>query len=747
MQTLQTFEELWARKPGHRGFVRFAQALAREGQTDRAVQVLKDGVQKWPKDLAAHLLLSSIAGEKGDGTLQRTSLENAVAADPRSPAALWSLGSLLASHQYFQQSRLWLERYVALYPSHAQAAELLNSVISSLEAEGSRQAAASVAIPLEESPADLVEGTFATQTMSFDRDSVSDPFAAKIGLGAPEGDGFSFNTLGREQNDDVFATLEMPSFHDQHSADSARSMVDEPVGESTLASIQVAPEAPVVPATAAIPEVAEAAQTAPFGTLTGLDIETPAFEAEGLATQEWAAEPERAEGVSGRDVSDRLEDLFRDEPSATSPMLETFAPAPAAESKAVPVIEGVTGSDVSDRLEDLFRDEPSATFPMLETFNPAPAPAATVAAALQIEPEGLDLDSRMDALPDDLQEDDHRGVTGRDVEDRLDNIFPTSGLPEPSAVPPSSVAGIGSAHDDVVRGEDVDARLEELFGDDDLMATSAMERPSFPPMDDFEATIQLPTVPALPIEPENLVDPSSEGTITSSFEADILNADSATDSSADTRFELKDDPETLEEAVALGRETTAESMPVFQEPGSTMDLPALQEPDSWQPGSMLASRGSDVDSQLDELFASSSFPKEQGFPPMSPPAAAIVPPPSGPTELPSKEASSLAATSFEPKFHSEHAATTNFSRAEVTGEDINDRLDALFGTDSAFPEPAPVAAPSGVAGVPTVTLAEEYLRQGHRDQAESVYRELVALEPANPTYRTRLAEIQSLKNS
>lgn len=744
MQTLQTFEELWARKPGHRGFVRFAQALAREGQSDRAVQVLKDGVQKWPKDLAAHLLLSSIAGEKGDGSLQRTSLENAVAADPRSPAALWSLGSLLASHQYFQQSRSWLERYVALYPSHAQAAELLKTVSASLEAEGSRLASASVAIPLEESPADLVEGTFATQTMTFDRDSVSDPFAAKIGLGAPEADGFSFNTLGREQGEDVFATLEMPSFHDHHSADSARSIVDEPAGESTLASIQVAPEVPAVPATAAIPDVAEAAQTAPFGTLTGLDVEAPAFEVEGLTTQEWAAEPERPEGVSGRDVSDRLEDLFRDEPSATAAMLETFAPAPAAELKPTSVIEGVTGSDVSDRLEDLFRDEPSATFPMMDAFAPAPpAPSAPIVP----EPEGLDLDSRMDALPDDLQEVDHRSVTGRDVEDRLDNIFPTSGLPEPSAVPPSSVAGIGSAHDDVVRGEDVDARLEELFGDDDLMATSAMERPSFPPMDDFEATIQLPTVPALPIDPEDLVDPSSEGTITSSFEEGILNVESSTDSSADTRFELKDDPETLEDAVALGRETTAESLPVFQEPGSTMDLPALQEPDSWQPGSMLASRGSDVDSQLDELFASSSFPKEQGFPPMSPPAAAIAAPASASTELPSKEASSLAATSFEPKFHSEHAATTNFSRAEVTGEDINDRLDALFGTDSAFPEPASAAPSGGVAGVPTVTLAEEYLRQGHREQAESVYRELVALEPANQAYRTRLAEIQSLKNS
>lgn len=277
------------------------------------------------------------------------------------------------------------------------------------------------------------------------------------------------------------------------------------------------------------------------------------------------------------------------------------------------------------------------------------------------------------------------------------------------------------------------------------MATDSAiaDRPSFPPEEDFEATIQLPTVPAISAEPEDLVpvaaDPSSEGAITNSFDQAILDVES----SADTYFDPKAEPETRDDVVALGRETTAASMAVFHEPGSTMDLPALQEPDSWQPGSMLASRGSDVDSQLDELFASSSFPKEQHFPPMSSPASAAAIPVPAPVPAPAK-APEPSATSYMPDLHSEHVATTGFSRAEVTGEDINDRLDALFGTDSAFPE-STVA--SGFAGVPTVTLGEEYLRQGHQDQAEAVYRELVALEPANEAYRIRLAQIQAMKNS
>jgi tetratricopeptide (TPR) repeat protein len=709
MQTLQVLEESWTRKPGHRGFVRFAQALRREGQGSRAAQILNEGLQRYPRDLSAHLLQAQIAGESGDAALQKSSLEAAVAADPRSPAALWSLSSLLVGHQYFQQARVWLERYVSLYPSHAQAQELLYSVLSSLAAESSRHPAASVAIPMEESPADLVEGTFTAQTIEFDASTPkADPFAPQLGLGAADAGGFSFNTLGKDSvSDDVFATLEMPSFHDQNSAVSQRSQLDDALNSDAQFS-ETASVEPVVSEDAVVPA---AAQTAPFGTLTGFEIEEPkdAF-GEVEARTQWIPKEETIQGVTGSDISSRLEDLFKEEPSATAPMLDVISLPP----------EGTPAQDA-------------------------------------LELAGFELDSRMDVeLPTDAiealdvqEEPASRGkVTGRDVEDRLDDLFPISGLPETTFTPPSSVATEPHSSNEVVRGEDVDARLEELFGSDDLMATSAMERPSFPPEDEFEATIQLPTVAPIAVDPEELLaamgDPSSEGTITSSFDQAILEVE---ESAADTHFDPKsEDPETLEQAVALGRETTAESMPVFHEPGSTMDLPAMQEPDSWQPGSILASRGSDVDSQLDELFASSSFPREQHFPPMSSPAsataAAAIPDPA-PVPVPPPAALS-AATSYMPDLHSEHVATTGMSRAEVTGEDINDRLDALFGTDSAFPDSS---SAGGFAGVPTVTLAEEYLRQGHQDQAEAVYRELVALEPSNETYRTRLAQIQAKKNS
>jgi tetratricopeptide (TPR) repeat protein len=679
MQTLQTLEELWTRKPAHRGFVRYAQALHREGRSDHALQVLSEGLQRWPRDLAGQLLQARIAGERGDASLQKSSLENSVGIDPRSPAALFGLGSLLAGHQYFQQAKGWLERYVALYPSHAQGRDLLESVLDSLSAEGSRHPAASVAIPMEESPADLVEGTFSVEApLAFDPSPVAgaDPFAPQIGLGAPDASGFGIRSLGRESaNDEMLATLEMASFHDQNSVVSSRSHEDE---LSLDEALEPAPEAPAV---------AQALQTAPFGALTGqgLDVEGAVAKPDELA--EWDAPTDAGKIVTGVDISSRLEDLFREEPSATVPMMEVVVPPPAGRA---------TGS-----------------------FNAA------------------DLGARVDSLAEELDAEPESGkVTGRDVQDRLDDLFPSSELPETTVAPPPSAVAEPSDLPDMVRGDDVDARLEELFGSDDLMATSAMERPSFPPEDEYEATIQIPTIQAPVEDIEDLVN-ADEARETGGFEQSILEESTSEtqfdpDQDPETaRLELGKIPETLADAIALGRETTAESLAIFNEPGSTMDLPALQEPDSWQPGSMLASRGSDVDSQLDELFASSSFPKEQQFPPMSPPVA--MPP------IPN-----AAATSFEPKFHSEHAATSGFSRAEVTGEDINDRLDALFGTDSAFPDNSSVG---GIAGVPTVTLAEEYLRQGHQDQAEAVYRELVTLEPSNAAYRNRLAQIQAMKNS
>jgi hypothetical protein len=133
--------------------------------------------------------------------------------------------------------------------------------------------------------------------------------------------------------------------------------------------------------------------------------------------------------------------------------------------------------------------------------------------------------------------------------------------------------------------------------------------------------------------------------------------------------------------------------------GSTIDLPAIDAVHSTDGGRNTRLTSEDVDSRLDELFASSEFLAE---PPQT----------SGRTGFVPREAVPQAG-------------------GAVTGDDIEGRLDDLFGGDSDFP-----------VGLPTVTFAEEYLRQGHRDKAASIYRQLLEKDPGNAELSRRLAEIE-----
>jgi len=624
------------------------------------------------------------------------------------------------NRQYFQQARNRLERYVALMPGHAQAHELLASVNASLQAEGMRSPTSAVAAPLHESPADLIEGTFSSAP-------ASGKFASLSALDAAAS---STPAMPFASDDDVFATMEMPSFHDQASTPSRTAVLDSQDDNGT-AEMGVAGSG-IDLGFATTLGVSEKKESSPFPNIAGLGVEglDDPFGGKGLA--DWGSKDSiQMSAVSGVDIASRLEDLFKDEPSATDPMMEAVIAQPqdsfpdlaetavssvadllddediAPEVVPAPVSGKVTGNDVADRLDDLF-----PTSSVHET-SITPPPSA--------------VESHVSER-----------VTGDDVDDRLEELFGTEELevmPAPSAS--------ASAAPELVRGDDVDARLEELFGgEDDALPSDELDKPSFPIDDDFEATIQLPIMRGSAVDPE-VATPHHPGmpvpadmvatnaVETSAVDVDDLDAESV----SDTRFELRvaetDELELLVDHAVTGRETTAESMPVMKDTGSTMDLPALQEPDSWQPGSMLASRSSDVDSQLDELFASSSFPKDHFPPVVAPPA--VVPPAAAPA----------------PAFQDEAAATTSYARADVTGEDILDRLDDLFGTDSAFPSDAPSVPPAGgnFAGVATVTLAEEYFRQGHKKQAEAVYRELLKIEPGNEAYRKRLAQIEASAES
>jgi len=621
MQSLQTLEELWARKPGHRGYARYARALLREGRTERASQVLVEGLQRWPLDPSAHLLKAEIAQSVGDAAQQKADLEMAARLDSRSPAVLWALASLLAEQQYYQQACHWLERYLLVVPDQPQAKELFATVIAKLQVESSR--ATSTSGPLVESPADLVEGTFSFQENNDSLPAFSENGASSL----PQSP--SLPSWSTDSKFDVLATMEMPSFHDQSQGHSqVKDDTPDSLDTQDTAGTPDTETLGILPAALPLPPQVP------------LSADFPSIEL----------------GVES------VDDPFR---------LKINAP---------PVPEAhLTSQDLSKRMDELFQEEeaaPSATTPVMDVLPPV------------LEPRS---------------EENNVSVTGEDIADRLDDIFPGSTLPEmPAAVPVASAKP--ASGDETVHGEDVGRRLDELFGSDDEIPALS---PSFPSAEDFDATIQLPTVPESLVDPEELVR-------TQQVSVKSLGEDSKDESSqgTDTKFE----PRALLDELEL--EADLETATEERKGEVPLNLPPLQEPDSWQPGSLVGSRGSDVDSQLDELFAASSFPKELPPPPAPKPAA--------PNEA-----------------EKDPGATTGFARADVTGADVRDRLDELFGEDSVAPAPDEVVVP--LAGVPTVTLAEEYLRQGHKEQALAVYQELLNRDPVNESYRKRLSEIQAME--
>lgn len=300
----------------------------------------------------------------------------------------------------------------------------------------------------------------------------------------------------------------------------------------------------------------------------------------------------------------------------------------------------VQGDDIGNRLDALF-GESSSPIPMAE-----------------IPPTAIDFP---------VVQPSSGKVTGGDVAGRLDELFGETPTPAPYVAPTSAAAPRSSQP--VVSGDDIEGRLDDLFGESVIDLTSPISEP--PRQASSSDTSTMPR--------EAMMAPSS-------FSDAADTAAVARDTTLEAKFEVPKSPKPAE--------STAELMALSSVDISSFDIRSTPDP---RAGTRLTAE--DVDSRLDELFASSEFQAETnqgarrtGFVPRNPSA-------------PQKDV--------------------------VTGDDIEGRLDDLFGGDSDFP-----------VGLPTVTFAEEYLRQGHRDKAASIYRQLLEKDPGNGELRRRLTEIE-----
>ncbi len=625
MSSLETLEGIWRTRPGGLAFAQYAESLDGAGRRDEAVQILSEGVARWPRNLSGRILQGRIARDQGNLELARLAFQAAVEIDNNSRAALHGLADVCTRQQYLKLAFETWNRLSILDPEDVEAAESARRVATRMDSKGDMDSVVQVREQEDFfSREALSEGAFtpapaaASQTQTatlpdFDLNfgttpvvgdradaldfGKSDPFGLE-GFQTPE---LSFaapvapvsSTPLAKFEESAFATLEMPSFPSK-----------------------TIPPPPLDPPPA--PNLSK--EQNPFSIL-----EEPVQSSE--ATQ-WVPAVAGNLAVTGDDIEDRLDEVFGASvlpvapsapPPTTTPDLEVSSSGLVSEGGG----QKVTGDDVENRLDELFGE--TSEFSLHPT-------AKTIALP---KPNSLE-------------------VTGDDIEGRMDHLFD-----------PESVIDLTSPTEDGLASEDDSdpfsvtrtvafVRTQELEAAGD---TSALERAG-------DTTIES----RLPVG--NL--PGAEST--TEFNARTLNLDR------------------MVEQAAIGSEMDATGSTIDL---STTDATGLQDT---QMSARLSAE--DVDSRLDELFATSEFQ---------------IPPPGGPA---------AGKTGFV-------ARPPSSSEGVVTGDDIEGRLDDLFGSDSDFP-----------VSLPTVTFAEEYLRQGHKEKAISIYRQLLDRDPTNNDLRNRLDQIE-----
>jgi len=667
--SLETLERVWNANPGGLAFAQYAEALHRQGRSRDAHAILVDGVVRWPNHFAGKVLLGRLSQELGDLDTARVAFQDAVHLDSNSPVALRSLAMVLGRQQYQRQAiDLWV-RLSQLDPSDQEAASTARRLLSDLETTSSL---ADLGLGIQESEDPLSREALsegASSGAGLKGMSTLDSDSPLAGLG---GSGMSPMDAAFDLGDLAFPA--------PPSITPATTWSPSPGMESTVAQAVVPPSSG--PGEISVPSMG------------------PSGDDSGLATLEMASFPARTIPPPPLELSvpvppapvpaPRLQpdpDMTVVLPPLAQPTV--FEADVGTETQFMPRDNApVTGDDVGARLDALFGEPaplptppsaaPTARSSMLETGAAIPNPAET--ADLHLPP--------MEAIPSTppataTSAAARAPVTGDDIGARLDDLFGESSFDLPLSEPPAAPvaapapAAVVEARPELapaapessasgVVGTDIEARLDNLFGEEPaireatLMAgdTSAMDRSAV--LDDIPSEVAEATL-------ENM----------RAFET----AAAPRDSEGLTRR-----PEAETSAFAADTEVGGSH--------STVDMPTVGDMPAVPPPAPARLASHDLDSQLDELFASSEFLLEDA----APPAPRKVASPTGP----------------------------------VTGDDIGDRLDDLFGIDDDFP-----------AGVPTVTLAEEYLRQGYRDQALAVYRQLAGRDPANADIARRIAQIEA----
>lgn len=666
MTSLETLEGLWRTRPGGLAFAAYAESLENAGRRDEAEQILADGVGRWPRHLAGWILRGRIAQGKGDLETARVAFQTATEIDNNSRAALNGLADVCTHQQYLKLAFETWNRLAILDPDNSLAAESARKVASRMDSPGTSDSF----IPVREQ-----EDVLSREALNEGTSSQAIFTTASPGSGTLAD--FDLN-LGDVPSSSALATTGF-------SRPIAGDLPDFEAPDLSFTPLLVpAPEAIAPPSGS--PSTISHASLGKFEESGFATLEMPSFPNKTIPPPPLEIPKVQAAEPSAPQAHSLLNPSI---PNPFSISEERLQMAEATQMMPTPPKVGgrVTGDDIEDRLDEVFGSSSLPMPPSVPPISTEPGLSGMIAPAASETNQG--------------------SVTGDDVEDRLGELFGETGE-MPFAVPePALVREPARTGQPVVSGSDIEGRLDDLFGESVIDLTSPVES----------------------VLGDTIDDPEQHSADTSVFMRAAGSAKSFLDKDAGDTSALANETETsadvrdpITDKLVLERKPGLESTTEFNRgslnldphrmvdlaskgseidpAGSTIDLPTIEFPSSREGDASPRLTGDDVDSRLDELFASSEF---------------LVDPPG---------ASAGGKTGFVPR-------PVKAGPEGVTGDDIEGRLDDLFGGDSDFP-----------ASLPTVTFAEEYLRQGHKEKGISIYRQLLDRDPKNNDLRRRLDELE-----
>jgi hypothetical protein len=459
--------------------------------------------------------------------------------------------------------------------------------------------------------------------------------------------------------------------------------------------------------------------------------------------------------VTGQDVADKLEDLFGAEPvqeprqgtrsmgieeaSDTSfqPQAEEFSGDLLSTESMLPSSLGgrhappVTGNDIEDRLDKLFQldevGEAGASIPVTYEEPPAfaetPAPAATAWG---------DAPQARGAMP---------------AADDNDQTLLMKAYKEPDAdAPPAGAAKVEET-----------ARLE-----DDAYASFSREAPPLDGSETMILSASEMTGRETGAF-ESAADTGAVEMVEGDDVVNRLDELFKDEDGADAFLAARSEPETRHEETPRPeqRRNPAPFAPASDEPEMLLPQvdPMMVDPDPLVTPETVVS-GEDVSARLSELFQTPPLPLDMGEA-VGDAVSELEPPP---MEVPlfldsepqqSFHASDETLVDYKPAAPSASAASAGpGAPAQGSAKAGGDapaggarELAPMQDEEEGYPEEdeMPSAASAAGANVATVTLAEIYFQQGLREQALQIYRQLLEREPANDSVRKRIQEIEASK--